>query len=115
MYIKQGGGSAVNERSENTLRCRWLVRMCFNFAFCLEVIPMELGLIGVFCTTRNVFLVLIAKVACLTLIFLPLVIYIFLNGLSALKYVRRTVAAVGVIVAVSLAMDFWMVWSMIRG
>ena len=58
----------------------------------------------------GVFSILAAKVTCLTVIFLPLVIYTRRYGLRAVKYVRGRAITVGVIAAICLAHNFVMLW-----
>ena len=64
---------------------------------------MEAGLIYGPLWDRGVFLIIVAKVICLTVVFLPLVIYVGLNGLRALKRVwgRATIAAVIAMIALA--------------
>ena len=95
-------GSRLDARVRGT----WLVRYSVLFAVCLEVVPIEADALSVLCSIGAVGLALVMKAAFLTLIFLPLVIYVALNGLSALKCVWGRVTIVVVIVTINLALDF---------
>ena len=50
------------------------------------------------------------KVICLSLILLPFVIYVVLNGLRALRCVQGHVTVVALIAAISLAHNVVMLW-----
>ena len=94
--------SGYQER-RNAPRAIGLVRASTLFAVSLELIPVELGITLHLAEMGDVLLVLVVKLTCLTLILLQLVIYVVMNGVSALKYVKGRVAAIAVIVAISLA------------
>lgn len=87
-----------------------MVRISLLFAICLEVMPVEADVVSVLCSLRSLFLVCIVKVTCLALILLPLIVYIWLNGVRALKYAWGRVTVVLAIVAVSLAFDYFVIW-----
>ena len=98
-----------DQPEDRAIRGKWLVRMSTLFAICLEVIPIEMDVVSVLWSMRAVVLVLAVKVTCLTLILLPLVIYIRLNGRTALKCVWGRVVIVVLIVAINLAHNMLMI------
>jgi hypothetical protein len=87
---------------EQALQDIGLVRASVILAVFLEVIPVEADIIygPLF---NDVFRMLVVKVFCLVMIFLPLVIYVMRNGLGALKIVWGRVIVVAVIVLINLA------------
>ena len=97
------------DRIENEIRSKRLVRASTFFAFCLEVIPVEMNAISVLLSNGAFFLALTVKVVCLAVILLPLTIYIRRNGLGALKRIWGRVTVIAVVVAISLASDVAMV------
>jgi hypothetical protein len=80
--------------------------MSVFFAVFLEVLGVEAGLIYGRLSGESFFLILAVKVIFLTLICLPLVIYVVQNGLSALKSVWGRVTVVAIIVVINLAHNF---------
>jgi len=70
----------------------------------------EAGLIYGMLWGRSIYLVLLAKVTCLTIIILPLVIYVTRYGLGAMKCVRGRVATVLIVTAICLAHNLVMAW-----
>lgn len=105
---KEGGAMIIRDYpnarqlAERTLRGIWLVRVSTLFAICLEVVPLEADVITMFCAARAYCLAWLVKLSCLTLIMLPLLMYMWLNGPLALAYVKGRVAVIAVIVAVHL-------------
>jgi hypothetical protein len=89
------------------VRDDWLVRIAVLFAVVLELIPIEMQLLDGLYHLRSLAIVLIVKVGCLTLIFLPLVIWITIHGFAAIKDVWRRVSLIGVIVTMNLALEFF--------
>ena len=114
MNRSDGDGCCHDEKQECSVRGRWLVRMSVLFAVCLEVIPIEMQVMDGVSSIGSLALILLVKAVCLTLIFLPLLVFVFVNGVSALKHVRGGVIAVVAIVAVNLAIDFLLVSAAIR-
>ena len=96
----------LDMKRKDPVRGRWLVSVIVVLAVYIELLPFEADLMYGSPLSESVLLALAAKVTCLTLILLPLVIYVLLNGVSALKYVRGRVTVVAVIVAIKLAHDF---------
>ena len=72
-------------RNGRTFRGKWLVDMSFLFAFCLEVIPIEMDVVSVLHSLGNLRLMLAVKSTCLLLIILPLAIYVTVNGPNAFE------------------------------
>jgi len=70
----------------------------------------EAGLIYGTLWGRSIYLVVLAKVICLTIIFLPLVIYVSRYGLGAMKCVWGRVTTVLIVTAICLAHNLVMVW-----
>ena len=95
----------------------WLVSLSVLFAVFLEVTPVERNVVGILLSLHSVplTLILVVRAACLTLILLPLAIYTAINGFRALKHVWGRVTLVGVIVAVNLAIDLFVIWQNCRG
>ena len=59
-----GSNGPCREQGQKPIvRCRWLPRTSLSFALCLEVIPIELDMIGTLCSMGNVLFLLIVKVA----------------------------------------------------
>ena len=96
-------GGLSRDQTPRATRGVWLVRLSTLFAICLEVIPIEADVVSVLWSTRAVLFVLVVKLTCLTLILLPLVIYIWLNGPGAIRRVWGRAVIVGVIVVANLA------------
>ena len=88
----------------------WLAKASVFFAVFFEVVPVEADAVFVSFVNGRFLFALVVKVTCLTLIFFPLAVYVVRNGLTALSHVRRSVAAVTIVVAVRLMLDFWMIW-----
>ena len=86
---------------ERRVRGMGLVRLSFLFAFFL-VIPIEISAMNTFWSMRAILPALLVKGTCLTLILLPLVIYVVLNGLAALKHVWGRVTFIAVLVLIDL-------------
>ena len=103
--MRERESGQIGDEGKTAPRAIWLVRMSVFFAVCLEVVPMEMELMNGVSWPGSLALVLLVKAGCLTLIFLPLLIFVFLNGVRALEQVRGRVIVVVVIVAVKLAID----------
>jgi hypothetical protein len=93
----------VDRQGGQRLRGKWLVDMSFLFAFCLEVIPIEMDVVSVLHSLGNLRLMLAVKSTCLLLIILPLAIYVTVNGPTALRRVWGRVTFVVVVVVINFA------------
>jgi hypothetical protein len=111
-----GASDASNpdQLQEHAVRDIWLVRVSSLLAVFLEVVPIEIDIIGVLLSYRALALVVAVKAICLTAILLPLVIYVLRNGLSALRRVRGRVAVIGFIVVINLVLNVVTVWRDLR-
>jgi hypothetical protein len=80
-------------------------------AFVMEApCGIEAGLIYGKLWESSIYLVLFARVTCLAIIFLPLVIYVSRYGPGAMKCVRGRVATVLIMTAIFLAHNLAMLW-----
>src|SRR4030042_1607099 len=109
--MSQSDGSGRDQEPQSAIRGKSLVRVSVLFAICLEVMPVEADVLGVLLSTGNVLLLLAVKVTSLTLILLPLAIYVLLNGVAALRCVKGRVTIVAVIVTINLAWNLFVIFS----
>ena len=86
-----------------------LVKMSVFLAFFLEVIPLEADILFQCYIYKDFPHFLALKLFFLTLIFLPLLIYVKRNGLYALKYVQGRVTIVAMIVVFNMVLQciYW--------
>jgi hypothetical protein len=104
-------GACPNPKvTAGTIRGLWLVKMSVVLAVLLEVAPAERNVLGILLSLHNIqlTLILLAKAGFITLIVLPLVIYLAINGLRGLKHVWGRATFVGVVIAANLAVDLFL-------
>jgi hypothetical protein len=88
--------------AECPVRHFWLVRFSLILAFFLEVLPLEMDVVGVLWSQGLVLRALAAKLCCVSAIGLPLVVYVILNGVDGLKYAKVRVAIIALIVLTNM-------------
>lgn len=99
MDSDQAGGKCQPNR---IIRGKWLVQLSTLVAIYLEVIPVEMDTISGLWLRGAFSLALAVKLLCVTVILLPLVIYVFLNGPSALWHVKGRVVVIATIIGIHL-------------
>lgn len=109
------GTSPCRERAhQQNVRGMGLPGLSAFLAIVLEVARFETEIIYMLVLANHVFIALVVKLTCLTLILLPWVMYIRFNGLKALWCVRLVITIVAVIVAISFAQDVWILMAWVR-
>jgi hypothetical protein len=86
-------------------RHKWLVDLSLALVIVIEILPLEADCTCVLIHGGPFVAALVVKLACLTLILLPLLIYLAVNGLKGLAYAGARVTVVAAIVAVRLFLD----------
>jgi hypothetical protein len=84
----------------------WPVTQSLLLAFVLEVLPLELYVLGEVWIRHGLLVAMIVKAVCLTLILFPLALFCVRNGLVALKRVLGRFTLILAIVSVALAFDY---------
>jgi hypothetical protein len=90
---------------EREIRARWLVSLSLYLVIFIEVVPMEAGLANIAILTRSFFVWLALKLTCLTLILLPLLIYVALNGNMGMHFAWRRMLIIGTIITTKLILE----------
>ena len=104
--MSQSSDRNRDQEQEPAIPDSWQATLSVLLAVLLEVLSVEGSLVYGPCS-HSIPLVVIVKMTCITLIFLPLGTYVRQNGLSALKYVRGRVTVVVAIVVINLAHNLW--------
>jgi hypothetical protein len=108
MNLSQSPNSDCRLESETELghepRWRFLVFASLLLAIAIEVFPTELDLLSVAFLSKNLRLAILGKSVCLTIILLPLIVYIGLNGWHGLRAVRQRVFWIMLIVLINLVL-----------
>jgi hypothetical protein len=84
------------------MRHFWLIRFSLLLAFFLEVLPLEMDVIGALWSQGLVLRAIATKLCCVSAIGLPLVVYVFLNGVGGLKYAKVRLAIIALIVLTNM-------------
>ena len=83
---------------------RWLVFTSLVLAVLFEVLPTEIDFIA--CAAgRSILLFLTARAICMSVILIPVVLYVWINGWRGLTAVKARVIAIGIIVGLNRALD----------
>ncbi len=100
--MDQGDNDCTNEKQRRAIPGIGLVDASVFLAVFLEVIPVEADAIHPLITQGRIVCAIIFKMLFLTLIFMPLIVYVSRNGMGALKIVRGRVAIICLITFVHL-------------
>lgn len=95
----------ADHAGEPAIRDLWLVKVSVSLALLLEVIPLEIEVVHISLVTGGIRYALAAKAIFLTLILLPLFIYVARNRLRTLGRERGRVAVIFLVVVAKLAFD----------
>ncbi|MCD4728658.1 MAG: hypothetical protein K8R46_13415 [Pirellulales bacterium] len=101
--MNQSNDNCANEEQEHAVPKIGLVKASVFLAVFLEVLPLEADAVHALITGGYIVRAIVFKMLCLTLIFMPLIVYVSHNGLCALKIVGGRVAIVCFITLVHLA------------
>jgi hypothetical protein len=113
--VAETDGLLLKRKSEGLLRARWLVNLTVVLAVLIEACPTEADFASRAILSRGFLGWLMVKMISLTIILLPLLIYVILNGWKALRCVIGRLTVVGAIITIAIMLETQQLFSLLLG